>query len=110
MKYTLCSYFLVIPMQIYLFKMEEQNTREQYYCLVSSHAHFVFEGGRGRGDGRRITLSSLVVSSMNALDYTVNPVTPQYQYPRKKPKLNVSMLFFYFDHSKLLRQEYISKF
>lgn len=49
---------------------------------------FLPEGGRGRGDGRRITLSSLVVSSMNALDYTVNPVTPQYQYPRKKPKLN----------------------
>jgi len=34
---------------------------------------------------------------MNALDYTVNPVTPQYQYPRKKPKLNVSMLPFYSD-------------
>ncbi|CAC5380377.1 unnamed protein product [Mytilus coruscus] len=48
---------------------------------------FLPEGGRGRGDGRRITLSSLVVSSMNALDYTVNPVTPQCQ-ARKKPKLN----------------------
>jgi len=28
-------------MQIYLLTMEEQNTREQYYCLVNSHAHFI---------------------------------------------------------------------
>jgi hypothetical protein len=47
---------------------------------------------------------------MNALDYTVNPVTPQYQYQRKKPKLNVSMLPFYSDYSKPLWEEYISKF
>ncbi|XP_052273428.1 synaptotagmin-11-like [Dreissena polymorpha] len=44
--------------------------------------------GRCRPDGRRVTLSSLVVSSMNALDHTPNPVAPPYQpYQRKKPKL-----------------------
>ncbi|XP_052766249.1 synaptotagmin-17-like [Mya arenaria] len=41
---------------------------------------------RSRPDGRRVTLSSLVVSSLNALDHTPNPVAPPYQ--RKKPKLN----------------------
>ncbi|XP_045163194.1 synaptotagmin-11-like isoform X2 [Mercenaria mercenaria] len=41
--------------------------------------------GRPRPDGRRVTLSSLVVSSLNALDHTPNPVAPPYQ--RKKPKL-----------------------
>ncbi|KAL4238844.1 hypothetical protein ACF0H5_003551 [Mactra antiquata] len=41
--------------------------------------------GRCRIDGRRVTLSSLVVSSLNALDHTPNPVAPPYQ--RKKPKL-----------------------
>lgn len=37
--------------------------------------------GRGRADGRRITLSSL------ALDNNVSTAGPQYQ--RKKPKFNV---------------------
>ena len=42
---------------------------------------FLFLPGRGRADGRRITLSSL------ALDNNVSKTGPQYQ--RKKPKLNV---------------------
>lgn len=65
--------------------------KQQMIIIFYNHKLlYILTGGRGRGDGRRITLSSLVVSSMNALDYTVNPVTPQCQ-PRKKPKLNVSM-------------------
>ncbi|KAL5008999.1 hypothetical protein ScPMuIL_014580 [Solemya velum] len=38
------------------------------------------------GDNRRVTLSSLVVSSMNALDYTVNPIAPPYQRKKLKPQ------------------------
>ena len=49
--------------------------------------------GRCRPDGRRVTLSSLVVSSLNALDNTVNPVAPPYQ--RKKPKLVSNMLLLF---------------
>ncbi|KAJ8309317.1 hypothetical protein KUTeg_014191 [Tegillarca granosa] len=59
--------------------------RSHSLAEIRRPTHVFLPEGRGRGDGRRVTLSSLVVSSMNALDHTVNPVAPPYQ--RKKPKL-----------------------
>ncbi|XP_069116115.1 synaptotagmin-11-like isoform X2 [Argopecten irradians] len=59
--------------------------RSHSLAEIRRPTHVFLPEGRGRGDSRRVTLSSLVVSSMNVLDHTVNPVGPAY-HPRKKSK------------------------